>query len=76
MKSGFWIFQGDLTSMKTAIIKEGWTIAFDPYPIKYQEVKLLADLAGEKTISATKEEKQIVKELNLYSFKVVNKTVK
>lgn len=46
--------------VKNALIKDGWTISFDPYPIKYEEVKLVADLAGEKTISATREGQQIV----------------
>jgi XisH protein len=47
-------------AVKNALIKDGWTITFDPYPIKYEEVKLLADLAGEKTISATREGEKIV----------------
>jgi hypothetical protein len=47
-------------AVKNALIKDGWTITFDPYPIKYEEVKLLADLAGEKTISATREGQKIV----------------
>ncbi len=53
-------------AVKSALIKDGWIIVFDPYPIKYQEVRLLADLAGEKTISATKEEKQIVVEIKSF----------
>ena len=48
-------------SVKNALIKDGWTITFDPYPIKYEEVKLVADLAGEKTISATRGGQQVVK---------------
>lgn len=35
-------------AVKSALIKDGWIIVFDPYPIKYQEVRLLADLAGKK----------------------------
>jgi hypothetical protein len=53
-------------AVKNALIKDVWTIVFDPYPIKYQEVKLLADLAGGKTISAEKEEKQIVVEIKSF----------
>lgn len=53
-------------AVKNALIKDGWTITFDPYPIKYEEVKLLADLAGEKTISATREEEQIVIEIKSF----------
>jgi hypothetical protein len=53
-------------SVKNALVKNGWTITFDPYPIKYEEVKLLADLAGEKTISATKGEQKIVVEIKSF----------
>jgi len=52
--------------VKNALIKDGWTISFDPYPIKYEEVKLVADLAGEKTISATREGQQIVIEIKSF----------
>jgi len=53
-------------AVKNALIRDGWTITFDPYPIKYEEVKLLADLAGEKTISATREGKKIVVEIKSF----------
>ncbi|MFM6278013.1 MAG: element excision factor XisH family protein, partial [Dolichospermum sp.] len=39
---------------------------FDPYPIKYEEFKLIADLAGEKTISATREGEKIVIEIKSF----------
>jgi len=35
-------------AVKNALIKDGWTITADPYPIKYEEVKLVADLASRK----------------------------
>jgi hypothetical protein len=53
-------------AVKNALIKDGWTITFDPYPIKYEEVKLLADLAGEKTISATRQGRKIVVEIKSF----------
>jgi hypothetical protein len=53
-------------AVKNALIKDGWIITADPYPIKYEEVKLVADLASEKTIAATKEEKQIVIEIKSF----------
>ena len=53
-------------TVKNALIKDGWTITFDPYPIKYEEVKLLADLAGEKIISATREGHKIVIEIKSF----------
>ncbi|OCR02536.1 XisH protein [Oscillatoriales cyanobacterium USR001] len=53
-------------AVKNALIKDGWTITFDPYPIKYEEVKLVADLAGEKTIAATREGQKIVLEIKSF----------
>lgn len=53
-------------AVKAALIKDGWTITADPYPIKYEEIKLFADLAGEKTIAATREEQQIVVEIKSF----------
>jgi XisH protein len=53
-------------TVKNALIKDGWTITADPYPIKYEEVKLFADLAGEKTISASREGQQIVIEIKSF----------
>ncbi|MGK7955292.1 MAG: XisH family protein [Crocosphaera sp.] len=54
-------------AVKNALIKEGWKITADPYPIKYEEVKLFADLAGEKTLSAIKGEEYIVIEVKSFN---------
>ncbi|ELR99928.1 XisH protein [Gloeocapsa sp. PCC 73106] len=54
-------------AVKNALIKAGWIIKADHYPIRYQEVKLFADLAGEKTLSATKGEQQIVVEIKSFN---------
>ncbi|MFB2934877.1 element excision factor XisH family protein [Aerosakkonemataceae cyanobacterium BLCC-F154] len=53
-------------AVKNALIKDGWTITADPYPIKYEEVKLFADLAGEKTISASRKGEQIIIEIKSF----------
>ncbi|PHM07354.1 XisH family protein [Nostoc sp. 'Peltigera malacea cyanobiont' DB3992] len=53
-------------AVKNTLIKDGWIITADPYPIKYEEVKLFADLAGEKTIAASREGKQIVIEIKIF----------
>lgn len=53
-------------AIKNALIKDGWQITADPYLIKYEEIKLLADLAGEKTISATREGQKIVIEIKSF----------
>jgi hypothetical protein len=54
-------------AVKNALIKEGWIITADPYPIKYEEVKLFADLAGEKTISAHRTEQSILVEVKSFN---------
>ncbi|MEH1946684.1 MAG: element excision factor XisH family protein [Nostoc sp.] len=38
-------------AVKNALIKDSSTITSDVYPIKYAEVKLFADMAGEKNLS-------------------------
>lgn len=53
-------------AVKNALIEDGWIITADPYPIKYEEVKLFADLAGEKTIAASREGQQIVIEIKSF----------
>ncbi|MBN3874382.1 XisH family protein [Nostoc sp. JL33] len=53
-------------AVKNALINDGWIITADPYPIKYEEVKLFADLAGEKNIAASREGKQIVIEIKSF----------
>lgn len=53
-------------AIKSALIKDGWKIIADPYPIKYEEVKLLAELAGEKVIAAMKEEQKVVIEVKSF----------
>ena len=53
-------------AVKNALIQDGWIITADRYPIKYEEVKLFADLAGEKTIAASREGKQIVIEIKSF----------
>ena len=53
-------------AVKNALIKDGWDIIADPYPIQYKEIRLLADLAGEKGIAATKEEQKVVIEVKSF----------
>ncbi|MDJ0677221.1 MAG: XisH family protein [Calothrix sp. MO_167.B42] len=53
-------------AVKNALIKDGWIITADPYPIRYKEVKLFADIAGEKAIAASREGKKIVLEIKSF----------
>jgi len=38
-------------AVKNALIKDGWTITADPYPIEFEDAELYPDLAIEKYIS-------------------------
>lgn len=52
--------------VKTALIKDGWTIVADPYTIRYEDVDLFADLAAEKLIAAERQGKKIVVEIKSF----------
>ncbi len=53
--------------VKNALIKDGWTIAADPFRLKYEEFELLADLSAERTLIATKENHQIIVEIKSFA---------
>jgi hypothetical protein len=44
-------------AVKNALIKDGWTITADPYRIEFEEYRLFADMAAERPIAATKDNK-------------------
>ncbi len=49
--------------MKTALIKDGWTITNDPLIIRIDRIKLEIDLGAEKVLAAEKDEQQIAIEI-------------
>ena len=51
---------------KNALVKDGWEIIRDPYTIRYEGLKLFADLAGKKLFSAQKEDTNIVVEIKSF----------
>ena len=51
---------------KNALLKDGWQIIRDPYTIRYEGLKLFADLAGKKLFSAQKEDTNIVVEIKSF----------
>ncbi len=53
--------------VKTALIKDGWTITDDPYTIEYKEVILFADLGAVKLFSAERAGRKIVVEVKSFS---------
>ena len=55
-------------SVKNALIKDGWTITADPFPIKYAEFELFADLAAERSpIAAEKDGEKVVIEIKTFA---------
>ncbi|MEL6131227.1 MAG: XisH family protein [Cyanobacteria bacterium J06648_16] len=53
-------------AVKTALIKDGWSILADPYRIQYKEVDLYADLAAERPIAAEQAGQKIVVEVKSF----------
>ncbi|HEY9706244.1 MAG TPA: XisH family protein, partial [Allocoleopsis sp.] len=51
---------------KNALIKDGWEIVRDPYTIRYEGLKLFADLAGKKLFSAQKDDTNIIVEIKSF----------
>jgi hypothetical protein len=54
------------TTVKRALIKDGWTITDDPYNIEYKGFRLYADLGAEKPLGAEKGEHKIVVEIKVF----------
>jgi hypothetical protein len=54
-------------AIRTALIKDGWTITHDPYVIKYSGVTLFADLGAERAIAVERGEEKIVVEIKSFS---------
>ena len=50
-------------TVKTALIKDGWTITSDPLIIRIDRVKLEVDLAAEKVFAAEKDGQKIAVEV-------------
>jgi hypothetical protein len=53
-------------AVKSALIKDSWTILADPYLIKYKDIDLYADLAAERPISVEREGQKIVVEIKSF----------
>jgi XisH protein len=52
--------------VRNALIKDGWTITADPYTIRYEEIKLFADLAAERPLLAERSGQKIVVEIKSF----------
>ncbi|MGD2179680.1 XisH family protein [Lusitaniella coriacea] len=53
-------------AIKSALIKDNWTILADPYRIQYKDVDLYADLAAERPIAIEREGQKIVVEIKSF----------
>jgi len=53
-------------AVKNALIKDGWTITADPYPLEYEDVELYPDLAVEKVISEEQTQRKIIIEIKSF----------
>ncbi|HAZ48603.1 MAG TPA: fatty-acid synthase [Cyanobacteria bacterium UBA11369] len=53
-------------TVKNALIKDGWVITDDPFTIKFEDLRLFADLAAEKLIAAEKDKRRIVVEIKTF----------
>ena len=53
--------------VKNALAKEGWEITDDPLTIEFQDLRLYADLAGEKLFAAERNHRKIVVEIKSFT---------
>src|SRR5262245_11742794 len=53
-------------AVRSALEKDGWTITADPYEIEYEEARLRADLAADRTLAAERGEEKIVVEIKSF----------
>jgi hypothetical protein len=54
-------------TVKTALIKDGWTITHDPYRLRYGVADIYIDLAAERAIAAEKEGRKIAVEVKNFA---------
>ena len=53
-------------AMRNALVKEGWTITHDPYPLSVDDINMAVDLGAEKLIAAIKDQKKIAVEIKSF----------
>lgn len=53
-------------AVRNALVKDGWVITHDPYPIRYKGLTVSADLGAERTIAAEREGHKIVVEIKSF----------
>jgi hypothetical protein len=53
--------------VKAALVRDGWTITHDPYPLQFGEHRLYVDLGAEAPIAAEKEGRKIAVEIKSFT---------
>ena len=54
-------------AVKKALIKDGWTITHDPYPLPFGDRDVYADLGAERAIAAERGDEKIAVEVKSFS---------
>ena len=52
--------------VKEALIKEGWQITHDPFPVDYGDVQMQIDLGAERLIGANRNQEEIAVEIKSF----------
>jgi XisH protein len=52
--------------VKDALIKDGWNITHDPFPVDYGDVQMQIDLGAERLLAATKDQTIIAVEIKSF----------
>jgi len=55
------------STVRNALIKDGWTITHDPFVIAYAEITLFADMAAERALAIERGERKIVVEVKSFT---------
>ena len=55
------------STVRNALVKDGWMITDDPYRLDYKGTRLFADLAAERPLAAEKGQRKIVVEIKVFA---------
>ena len=53
-------------AVRNALVRDGWTIVADPFSMRYQELRVMADLAAERSLLAERGCETIVVEIKTF----------
>ena len=55
------------STVRNALVKDGWMITDDPYRLDYKGTRIFADLAAERPLAAEKGQRKIVVEIKVFA---------